>query len=181
MKQTHAPLVKRTIAYIIDWYLGAIFASLPIVFIYSCTYNDKTMISNLLTISQKNTMIAIIAGVLSLLFAFFYYVFIPYKIWQGQTLGKHIMKIKIVQEDNQNMTFSKLFLRQVIGLWLIEGAAISASATFRQLSEIISGQSQVILYWQYIAYAITFVSCLLLIVKQKSLHDYLAKTDVITQ
>lgn len=54
--------------------------------------------------------------VYSLLNAFFilgYFTILPY-IWDGQTIGKKILKLKIVRKDNDHLTMNDLLYRNVI-------------------------------------------------------------------
>ena len=87
-----APLVKRFISYLIDWYVGALCTAIPIAII-SQKLTNTMLNQNIVEFKQPY---GIIAGILAVLFAIFYFVIVPAYIYPGQTLGKKICKIKIV-------------------------------------------------------------------------------------
>lgn len=61
----------------------------------------------------------LITGGIIILIAGFYYLFIP-MIFRGQTLGKKVMEIKIVKEDGNDIDFTSLFLREMVGRIIID-------------------------------------------------------------
>ena len=69
-----APLTRRVLSYFIDWYLGALCAAFPIAVVSQKLYG--TMLKqNLLKIQQPY---GFIAGILGVIFALFYYIYIPF-------------------------------------------------------------------------------------------------------
>ena len=152
---------RRFIAYVIDWYIGGIFINIPIVLIYGCVFNQTQMQTNLLEISKD------------------YYFIIPFFIWPGQTLGKRILKIKIINNNGQDISFFSLFLRQIIGLTVLEGVIISLTGTIRQLFDLlfhtsIFTSSNLMIF----AYVLSFISCLFVLIKGRALHDFIASTRI---
>ena len=142
---------KRFGAYILDWVVGGIFTGLP----------------------------AFLAGALCILFALFYYVYVPWRIWPGQTLGKRVAGYRMEKTDGTAVDLITLLKRQVIGGFLLEGAAFVASNYIRQLVTL-SLSYYVDYYWQLAGMILTALS-LILVMKtdsHRALHDYLAKTRV---
>ena len=93
----NAPLTRRVLSYFIDWYLGALCAAFPIAVVSQKLYG--TMLKqNLLKIQQPY---GFIAGIIGVIFALFYYIYIPFFVYKGQTVGKRICKVKIIQKNNQ--------------------------------------------------------------------------------
>ena len=93
----NAPLTRRVLSYFIDWYLGALCAAFPIAVVSQKLYG--TMLKqNLLKIQQPY---GFIAGIIGVIFALFYYIYIPFFVYKGQTVGKRICKVKIIQNNNQ--------------------------------------------------------------------------------
>lgn len=168
---------KRIVAYIIDWYIGGVFSSIPIFVIYQFTMKQEVVLATSLFILPKpmNSL----AGVLALLFAFVYYVMIPAYIWKGQTLGKKIFKIKIVNDDYTDVSLKKLILRQVVFMFLIEGRFIMPSTTLHEMISIIFNYN-IVFICSYICYCITFFSALVAVrlKSHKAFHDIFAKTKV---
>ena len=113
------------------------------------------------------------------MFALFYYVYVPWRIWPGQTLGKRVAGYRMEKTDGTAVDLITLLKRQVIGGFLLEGAAFVASNYIRQLVTL-SLSYYVDYYWQIAGMILTAIS-LILVMKtdsHRSLHDYFAKTRV---
>lgn len=177
------PVSKRAIAYVLDWAIGGIICGFPAVLIFALVTGSSDMFSDLYVFPGMGfpEYWSYIAGILCIVVAFVYYIYVPYKVYPGQTLAKHWMKIKIVNnEDYGNITFKQLLIRQGIGLFLLEGSAIVVSNYFRQMLTLATG-FYVEYYLEIIGGIITIISGMLVFgtVSQRSIHDYLAKTRVI--
>lgn len=44
-----------------------------------------------------------------------YYIYLPVKKWRGATIGKHVMKIRVVKTDGKDVTMSDMFMREIVG------------------------------------------------------------------
>mgnify|MGYP003373655485 FL=1 len=86
-QQTIASLPRRFGAYLLDWYIGALFTSFPIAIVSQKIYGTMKN-QNLLKYPHQ---LGLICGLLALLGAMFYYVIIPLVINRGQTIGKRMM------------------------------------------------------------------------------------------
>lgn len=172
------PSWKRFVAYMVDWYLGSMFISLPMVMIYMKATNTDELNVNLLQYPEKY---ALIAGGVGLIFAFFYYFIVPLKIWKGQTLGKHWCHFKITKGNGEDVTSKDLFLRQVIGIFIIEGSLISASNILHQIMSLVTNKN-FITPLMYLGIAISVISALLVLFRKdhKAIHDFIAKTKVVS-
>lgn len=105
----HSPVsnIRRFFGYLIDFMLANIFCVIPLVIIQAS-----------LTGSTNTTQIlagiplhwAYIITFFVFLFYTFYYVYIPLKIWPGQTPAKRLLNYKIVMMDNSKATAKALFL-----------------------------------------------------------------------
>lgn len=62
------PIWKRLIAYMLDWYLGSLFTSLPMIMIYMKVTDTQELNVNLFQYPEQYWLLA---GGLGLLFAFF--------------------------------------------------------------------------------------------------------------
>ena len=150
--------IKRIIAYGIDWYLGSVLSSLPLILLYISLHKDAVYIPQQLSIFKGYYQV--LAGVLSLSVAFVYYVVLPI-IWKGQTLGKKLLGLKIVNDDYQEVNVKQLIIRQVIMIFLVEGSIYTCSNMFHQLVNVLTGILVIILK------------------SKKSLHDIVSHTLVV--
>ena len=156
-----APLVKRFISYLIDWYVGALCTAIPIAII-SQKLTNTMLNQNIVEFKQPY---GIIAGILAVLFAIFYFVIVPAYIYPGQTLGKKICKIKIVKVNNEQVTIKNMLLRQLLGVIVIT----------------IITQTNFVTPLMYAGFIISGISILLYLFKgeHRTLHDYLGNTKVV--
>lgn len=177
------PLSKRVFAYVIDWAIGGIVTGFPAVLIYAAVTKKSDMFSDLYIFATLGypKYWAYIAGLLCFVFSLVYYVYIPYKKYPGQTLGKHWMNIKIVNnEDYSDVTLRTLVLRQVVGLILLEGSALVMTNYLRQMLTLATG-----FYLEYylgvFGGVITIISGIFVVgtPSHRAIHDYIAKTRVV--
>lgn len=96
------------------------------------------------------------AGVVVMTFLVIYFVAIPYYL-DGQTLGKKVFRLKIVNEKNNKPSIGELFLREIIakvfidflslGLTIVVSFIIMTNREdYRSLSDIISKTKVIDLY-----------------------------------
>lgn len=172
------PSWKRFVAYMLDWYLGSIFTSLPMVMIYMKVTNTDILNVNLF---QYPKQYAMLAGGLGLLFALFYYMIVPLCIWKGQTLGKRWCHFKIAKRDGDDVCLKELFLRQIIGIFLIEGALIFPSDLFHQILSLVSNINFVTPL-TYIGIVVSVLSAIFVIFRKdhKAIHDLISNTKVMS-
>lgn len=121
----------------------------------------------------------VIAGVLSLSVAFVYYVVLPI-IWKGQTLGKKLLGLKIVNDNYQEVNVKQLIIRQVIMIFLVEGSIYTCSNMLHQLVNVLTGYN-IASIWNKVGLVITILSGILVIIlkSKKSLHDIVSHTLVV--
>ena len=158
-------------------------AVFPAVLFYGGITGRSDMFSDLYVFPSLGfpTYWSYLAGVLCIVVAFIYYIYIPYKKYPGQTLGKRWLKIKIVNNDDySDVSLKTLIIRQGIGLFLLEGSAIVVTNYLRQMLTLATG-----FYFDYylklIGMVITMISGVFVLstASQRSIHDYLAKTRVV--
>lgn len=168
---------RRVFAVMIDWYLASVLAGIPVMFIYSIESGQATTASSLSAMSFKWGMIS---GILAILAASIYYVYIPVSKYKGQTLGKKLMGIKVVNLDNSDVNFVTMFKREIIGVAIIEGGVVCTSEYMRQMVELASN-SEVYAILGIIGSVATIVSVIMLFVtkEKRMLHDYIGQTKVV--
>ena len=67
--------IKRFIAYAIDWYVGGLLASIPLILLYMSLHEDASYIPQVITIFEQPYQL--IAGGLSFSVSLLYYIGIP--------------------------------------------------------------------------------------------------------
>ena len=174
---------KRVGAYIIDWILGGIFSGLPAILCYGFLTKRSDMFSNLYVFPSLGYKVywSFLAGILCVMFALFYYVYVPLKIYPGQTLGKKWMKIKIVKKDGTDAGLKELLLCYGLGMFLLESGSVVVCQYIRQMITL-AFSFYVDYIWQWIGTILIILSVMLAAGtnSHRALHDYFGNTKVIS-
>lgn len=172
---------KRFLSYVVDWGLGGIFTGLPAVLTYGAVTGKSDMFSDLYVFQALgfDKSWAYVAGNGTILFALFYYIYIPWKVYPGQTLGKRLMGFRILKTDGNAVDLKTLILRQFVGLMLLESIALVVS---NYLSQLVTLTFMVYVddVWSVIG-SILFVLSTMLVAgtpSHRAIHDYIAKTKL---
>lgn len=170
-------MIKRFLAYLLDFYFGMLLCSLPIVLGNGILNGSEKMQMNLYFFDGATFYIV---GLLSLLVGWLYYVYVPEHVWKGQTVAKHLMHIKIVKMNGEEVDGKTLFLRQIVGMFIVEGAVVSCSTIIRQMLTY-STSINFVDTFIYIGFGITLISSVLMMLtkKRRMLHDFIGTTKVI--
>ena len=122
-----APLLRRLLAWIVD----AIIIGVVIVIVLLCT--SLSAIFNLikegtsLTLTLYSLIELVQVGLVIEIIFILYYISIPVRN-HGQTIGKKMLKIRVVKDDGKDADFSTLFMRQAIAEQLL--GALTFGATY---------------------------------------------------
>ena len=174
---------KRFTAYLIDWFIGALFMMLPICLIWMFnTHNLEDMghINLWMIQNEISKESAIFAGCIAIVLSLFYYVWIPYKVYKGQTLGKRIMNIKIVKKDNTDVDLKTLFIRQVIGIIILEGSFYNVSSLWHSLLSLITNLNFTgILMLMGLSISVLSAAICMFSKSHRMIHDRISYTKVI--
>ncbi|MDR2976358.1 MAG: RDD family protein [Streptococcaceae bacterium] len=181
--ENQAAVTVRGGTWLIDWMIGGILISLPAILSFSIVDGKGRVFSNLYVFEAigKSPLFTMIIGFLCLLSGFFYYVIVPWKIFPGQTLAKRWLHLEIVRLDGKALQFKDCVFRQFIFLFLIEGIATPAGNYILPMLTTMTRyyiDSYVMIVWTVVTMAT--IMFLLLNKKHRALHDFAAKTTVIT-
>ena len=111
--------IKRLIAYLIDL---AIYLPIALVFQYT-TVNLRAQGG------AENERNALYMTISIVIFAVLLYGYLPQK-WRGQTIGKKLLKIRIVPTDNKKIEFSRYLIREFLIKITIGWGAVPVSVLF---------------------------------------------------
>ena len=114
-----ASIVKRFFSYLIDL---AIY--LPIAFVFQ--YTTANLRAQGGAENERNALYMTISIVI---FAVLLYGYLPQR-WKGQTIGKKLLKIRLVPTDNKKIEFSRYLIREFLIKVTVGWAAVPVSALF---------------------------------------------------
>lgn len=173
-----AHLLKRGIAYFIDWYIISILTILPINLIYGFVYQKINFESSLMGLPVPYALLSWIMG---LILTLLYLVYLPYK-WDGMTIGKRIFSIQIVKLDQSQLDIKTLLLRNGIGLLIVEGALYTCSIYFWELMNLLTQTtlSSPVLSVFTIISLISFGLCVIT-KNHLMIHDFIGHTIVVNK
>lgn len=175
--QANVGFFKRFFAYLLDFYVGMLLCALPIVLANGILNQSEKMQMNLF---YFDGITFYVVALCSLLVGFWYYVYIPCKVWKGQTLAKHLFHFKIVKMDGSDVDFHSMILRQVVGMFLVEGSVIAASSLFRQIITYLTSINFVDPLI-YVGLVITVLSSVIMLLgkHRRMIHDFIGATMVV--
>lgn len=167
---------RRIGAFLIDWYIGGVFSCIPIGIMYQlCVKNELVLSTSLFILPPE---VRLLTGILVLILAFVYYIVVPTYIWKGQTLGKKILKIKIVKDDYSELNLKTVLVRQM-WMFLIEGRFIMPSTILHEMISVLLNYN-IVFICSSICYMVTLCSVIFAfkLKSGKALHDIFAHTKV---
>lgn len=135
------------------------------------TYVDKTTTISY-EISRSNGLLSIIGIAISIL----YFVVYQFK-FNGQTIGKKLLKIKIVKRNKGILNINDFLFRSLIINFILFDIISLCFLVFSTRKIYFYGVG----FFQFIQYAIIFISCIMILSKKnkQGLHDVLVNTEVI--
>lgn len=194
-KSTKALFIQRLFAFIFDMLLVSLIASFIVTpfldsdKIHELEKREQELIINIQSKDFKNSSFILeysdfyyqysrsmgIVSIVSILFKVLY--FIVYQIYNnGQTIGKKIMKIKIVS-DSEELLMNQMILRSMINNFIFVDLAIFIFMLFSPKNLYMSLNS--IVYFAH--YLLLFISIFMLIYRKdgKTIADNIVHTRVI--
>ena len=170
--------MRRFFAMIIDWYLAQMIAVLPITFYFR---GGDYLKASMFKLENYDFQVGLFLGVFGIAVGIIYYVLIPI-FWKGQTIGKKICKIKIVQVDGSSVSPLSIVVRELIGSTFLEGGIIIIATYMRRMLPLF-GMVMLVEPLKYIAYGLTIASIVYAYFQplSQSFHDKIAKTVVVSE
>ena len=170
--------MRRFFAMIIDWYLAQMIAVLPITFYFR---GGDYLKASMFKLENYDFQVGLFLGVFGIAVGIIYYVLIPI-FWKGQTIGKKICKIKIVQVDGSPVSPFSIVVRELIGSTFLEGGIIIIATYMRRMLPLF-GMVMLVEPLKYIAYGLTIASIVFAYFQplSQSFHDKIAKTVVVSE
>lgn len=173
MLQNHrrVSLLRRGVAYFIDSYIIMLLCNAPILYFRSL--HSSTVDISLKDFSMYESFIFVC---IAISLSFLYLVVIPKKT--GQTLGKKVVKIKIISLLGNELSCKQLFIRGIVGMIFIEGVLFTSSLLLQEfIARLFHVNSQLFdIYFVIVGFSILYS---FLNKDQKMLHDYLAQTKIV--
>ncbi len=171
--------MRRFFAMIIDWYLAQMIAVIPITFYFR---GDDYLKASMFQLENYDFEIGLFLGVFGIIVGIIYYVLVPILLWKGQTIGKKICKIKIVQVDGSPVKPLSIIVRELIGSTFLEGGIIIIATYIRRMLPLF-GLTVLVDPLKYIAYGLTIASIVYAYFQplSQAFHDKIAKTVVVNE
>lgn len=171
--------LRRTVALIIDWYITNMLASIPITFFLR---KDSQFKPEMFELTSYGLNTALIVCLIAITIGVLYYVFIPLYIWKGQTPGKKICKIKVIDYDHKDVTMKNMMLRELLGATLLEGGITIIPSYLRKIASLLQFTS-IVNPLTYVAYALTLVSIGYAYFQKdtRCFHDLVSHTVIVKQ
>lgn len=115
-------------------------------------------------------------NIISVVIALCYFVIYPF-YHDGQTIGKNLLKIKIVKSNNSDLTMNDLLFRAMINNSILANI-LNICLVFFTSKDFYLSSSTIISFIQYlIMIASTFM--IAFAIKRQGIHDKIAHTDVV--
>ncbi len=174
-----APLWKRFFSYGIDYFISTILISLIPMVITSILTGEKVFTSENFTSISMNWRI--LCSVTAMLVAVYYYCALPLREnHRGQTLGKQLMGIRIVAENEEELTWGHILKRELIGSLLVEEETAFPSSYLRYFIFLWLSQSvSQSIYYVYIGISFCSIMYGIFSMNHRMFHDLIGKTKVV--
>ncbi|MDO4198336.1 MAG: RDD family protein [Erysipelotrichaceae bacterium] len=173
-------IIKRLFAFMVDWYVSTLFAEIPVLIFQSINAKDLVLVNSVENLPLYQ---AIIATIIAIIIYTIYFCVLPLKdrkyTAKGQTLGKKLLQIKVVSTDNEDLSFRKLFLRDFVGILVLQGVLTTVIIYVMTIMlEFLPERAFYIIYSIY--YIVFFASTVLLVLtkKHRNVQDIISSTTI---
>jgi len=180
-KIASAPLGKRFLAFIIDWYLSSMLALIPVVVASSIQKQDLVLDNRIDGLPLPWAILVTLgAFILSIMYFCVFPLIQTKSIKKGQTLGRKFMNLTLVSSNAKPLNFTALLIRDFVGLLLLQGVLTSTNIYLMSVTQMIT-QTDVVPYFQSVYFVLAAASTLLLVFGQRkqTFHDLISHTRMI--
>ena len=112
-------MIRRLIAYFIDWYLVLIVMNT--VLIAAAYVLSGTVYVGSLPLTYFDADVQLPLLLVLVCIEVLFYCVIPRFAWRGQTIGKKLLRLRVTRADGEPAGLSRLLLRDLVAVTLIEG------------------------------------------------------------
>lgn len=169
-------MIRRAVAYFVDWYVVMIVMNIVLVTAAYSTTGVMYAGSLPLTFFAPEMQLPLLLVLICIEVVF--YCIIPTFIWSGQTVGKRLLRIKVVEKNGNRAGFARLLLRDAFGIVLLEGCFSPLSNYMRNYLMLFFARD-VIQYAIWFSWVVGAISVLILLfTRGLMLHDLIAGTKV---
>lgn len=173
------PYLRRMGAFLVDWYLSTLLAMVPVVVFQSVNGQDLVIENSLAGLSTGQ---AVAATILALALYTVYFCVLPLRAHggfrAGQTPGRRLFGLALTGPDSGAPGFGRLFLRDFVGVLLLQGNLTSVNIYLMSLAFTVTGVS-VVPYFHSLFYLCIIASLVLVLTRRKqTLHDLISGTRV---
>ena len=166
-------------AYFLDHYLQILLSSIPVFILWAI--NNKSIFSSeqLANIDSLPISWQLPTFLLVIFIMMAYNILLPYYLYEGQTLGKKLIGIKIVKANGEKASLLNYIVRYVAIMVLEANTYFSAIGGV--LIYFLNKQYDFAMQWNNIVAIIFVLSALLAVFhkERRSLHDFISGTKVI--
>lgn len=197
MKKKNNIRFKRFLAYLVDMFIvtiiSSMFAEIELInpyldkyesvyqdytnYVYSATDSMELLTSDtILDLNYYISYYGVITSIITLIITILYFVVFQY-FNKGKTIGKAIMKIKVVNEEGNKPTIVQFLLRSIIINSLVTTLVNSIMVIYLSKDNFLNYS----MYVEYVEMGLLFVTCGMIILRNdgRGLHDLFAKTNVV--
>lgn len=136
----------------------------------------NTYINRTVDISYDMARESGLSTIIGIAISILYFVVYQFKS-NGQTVGKKLLKIRVVKKDDSDLTMNNILFRSLIIDSILVDIIILCLSIFANKDVYFYGVGIV----QFIQYVVIFVSCLIILSRKdrQGIHDMVANTEVV--
>lgn len=123
--------IRRILAFGIDYLIVNRMCVLLTAIVYGFMNHGEVVILN--DLSGVSVVQCFIILLTILLFSLFYFVYVPYRVWKGQTLMQHVLQLKVVDDADNDIEVITMIKRFLIGCLLLEGTFYYFTSVLKNL------------------------------------------------
>ncbi|MEA5050607.1 MAG: RDD family protein [Oscillospiraceae bacterium] len=171
--------LRRLAAFMADWYLSSFFAMLPVIVCQSIRGGNLVLVNRIDTLPFA---LEALCAALAVAIWTCYFCIIPLRrhggFAVGQTPGRRLFRIALAA-DGEKLSFRTLFVRDFVGILLLQGNTTSVNVYLLSLAETLIGNADFLPYVQSFYYIVLAVSTVLLLTKgHRNLQERLSGTHM---